>query len=100
VLASRPPAKGWGALLEETASALRDSEPSEAREGLELGVHIALATGACHAAFRKGDLLEEREVRALLEALDRSAWFPTCPHGRPLLAQIDEQEIARRFLRG
>jgi DNA mismatch repair protein MutL len=100
VLASRPPAKGWGTLLEETASALRDPEPSEAPEGLEVGVHIALATGACHAAFRKGDLLEEREVRALLEALDRSAWFPTCPHGRPILAQIDEQEIARRFLRG
>jgi DNA mismatch repair protein MutL len=99
VLADRPPREGWEALLEQTAAALREPESAESREGFEAGVHGALATAACHAAYRKGDRLEAREVQALLEALDRSVWFPTCPHGRPLLALLEEEEIGRRFLR-
>ncbi len=99
VLAHHPPREGWGELLQETAAALREPEGADSREGLEAGVHAALATAACHAACRKGDLLDVREVQALLEALDRNVWFPTCPHGRPLLALLDEDELARRFLR-
>jgi DNA mismatch repair protein MutL len=99
VLAERPPKDGWAALIEETAVALRDPGVQETREGLEAGVHAALATGACHTACRKGDRLDPREVRALLEALDEAVWFPTCPHGRPIVALLDEQEISRRFLR-
>jgi DNA mismatch repair protein MutL len=100
VLADRPPREGWSRLLEETATALREPQSIDEREGLEAGIHSALATAACHAACRKGDRLEPREVQALLEALDRNVWFPNCPHGRPLLALVDEAELARRFLRG
>ena len=71
----------------------------DSRGGIEAGMHAALATAACHAAFRKGDRIDPREVRALLEALDHSVWFPTCPHGRPLLALLGEEELERRFLR-
>jgi DNA mismatch repair protein MutL len=99
VVAGRPPREGWTTLLEETAAALREPELAEGRAGLEAGVHAALATAACHSAFRKGDRIDPREVQALLEALDEAIWYPTCPHGRPLLALLDEGEIARRFLR-
>jgi DNA mismatch repair protein MutL len=99
VLADRPPPEGWARLLEETAVALREPQSAEEREGLEAGVHAALATAACHTACRKGDRLEPREVQALLEALDRNVWFPNCPHGRPLLALLDQEELERRFLR-
>jgi DNA mismatch repair protein MutL len=99
VLASHPPREGWERLLEETSAALREPDSGESREGLEAGIHGALATAACHAAYRKGDRLERPEIEALLEMLDQSIWFPNCPHGRPLLALLDEEELARRFLR-
>ena len=99
VLAHHPPREGWGELLQETAAALREPEGADSREGLEAGVHAALATAACHAACRKGDLLDVREVQALLEALDRNVWFPTCPHGRPTELVFTREELDRQFKR-
>ncbi|MBW2362963.1 MAG: DNA mismatch repair endonuclease MutL [Deltaproteobacteria bacterium] len=52
---------------------------------------------ACHSARRKGDALEQREQRALLDALDAIPWAPTCPHGRPVAVPFDLAEIERRF---
>ena len=89
----------WLAMLEETARALDDPEPADSREGIEAALHHALATAACHAAVRKGDRLDPREVQALLASLDETVWFPNCPHGRPIACTLDEVEIERRFLR-
>ena len=55
------------------------------------------ATLACHAARRKGDPLDPREQRALLDALDAIPWAPTCPHGRPVVVPFTGAEIERRF---
>jgi DNA mismatch repair protein MutL len=55
------------------------------------------ATLACHAARRKGDPLDPREQRALLDALDAIPWAPTCPHGRPVVVPFTGHEIERRF---
>ena len=57
----------------------------------------SLATLACHAARRKGDPLDPREQRALLDALDAIPWAPTCPHGRPVVVPFTSAEIERRF---
>jgi len=57
----------------------------------------SLATLACHAARRKGDPLDPREQRALLDALDAIPWAPTCPHGRPVVVPFTGAEIERRF---
>jgi DNA mismatch repair protein MutL len=73
----------WAELLDQTASWLRDPT----------------ATAACHAAARKGDRLSPREVEALLAALDQTVWLPNCPHGRPIMAALEQAEIERRFLR-
>ena len=89
----------WAALLEETASRLREPEASEARDGLEAILHRILATAACHAATRKGDRLLPRDVEGLLQALDETIWFPNCPHGRPILSVLPESDLERRFMR-
>jgi DNA mismatch repair protein MutL len=52
---------------------------------------------ACHSARRKGEVLDPREQRALLDALDAIPWAPTCPHGRPVAVPIEIAEIERRF---
>lgn len=89
----------WRAILEETAAGLRDPDSRDARDGVEGALHRVLATAACHAAVRKGDRLDPREVERLLADLDETLWVPTCPHGRPILAVLDEAELERRFLR-
>ena len=89
----------WPEVLAETARALAETAPSEARDGLERALHDLLASSACHAAVRKGDRLEVREVEALLASLDETLWFPNCPHGRPILSTLDLGELERRFQR-
>jgi len=89
----------WPEVLAETARALEEPSARETRDGLERAFHDLLASSACHAAVRKGDRLEPREVEALLTALDETLWFPNCPHGRPILSTLDSGELERRFLR-
>jgi len=81
----------------------------EVRDAEQLGVEAqpgtrsvevldrVFATLACHAARRKGDVLDPREQRALLAALDTIPWAPTCPHGRPVAVPLELAEIERRF---
>jgi DNA mismatch repair protein MutL len=46
---------------------------------------------------RAGDVLGEREVRALLESMDGIDYRAHCPHGRPVLLRLSLGEIERRF---
>ncbi len=89
----------WPDVLAETARAWAGPATREARDGLERALHDLLASSACHAAVRKGDRLDAREVGALLADLDETLWFPNCPHGRPILSMLDRAELERRFLR-
>jgi DNA mismatch repair protein MutL len=57
------------------------------------------ASLACHAARRKGDVLDPREQQALLDAVDAIPWAPNCPHGRPVVVPLELAEIERRFAR-
>jgi DNA mismatch repair protein MutL len=98
LLAQRPEIN-WPVLLEETAASLLDPAASESRDGLEGALHAVVATAACHAAVRKGDRLLPRDVEGLQEGLDEAVWFPNCPHGRPIMAVLEESELERRFLR-
>jgi DNA mismatch repair protein MutL len=90
-----------GALLRELAAELREAEQAEApaRPGARAlpAADRALATLACHAARRAGDVLPRAEQRALLEALDGIPWAPTCPHGRPVAVPLPRGELERRF---
>jgi DNA mismatch repair protein MutL len=57
-----------------------------------------LATMACHAAVRSGDVLSMEQAAALLQALDEVSDFTSyCPHGRPIVFTIGFDELQRRL---
>jgi DNA mismatch repair protein MutL len=96
LLAERDP----GALVRHLAETLAEAEATgaETSAGAALsGAESAIASLACHAARRAGDILDPREQRALLDALDAIPWRPTCPHGRPVALTLGVAEIERRF---
>ncbi len=85
------------------------TEPRELLERVaadlaEVGVSDRLASAsdalaarvACHGAVRVGDPLERDEMTKLVRELDTIPFASTCPHGRPLLIQLDRGEIERR----
>lgn len=89
--------ENWPELMSETAAALAHPEAFEARAGVEALAHRVIATAACHASVRKGDVLAEAEVKALLESLDDTLWFPNCPHGRPILKLFPKAQLEALF---
>jgi DNA mismatch repair protein MutL len=58
-----------------------------------------LADLACAPAVTAGVSLAEGSVRDLLTALDACDDPTTCPHGRPTVIRIDDDELATRFER-
>ena len=57
----------------------------------------AVTTLACKSAIKAGHRLETKQIHALLEQLAATENPFTCPHGRPIIVRIAEQEILRRF---
>jgi DNA mismatch repair protein MutL len=78
-----------------------------AQDLLEIGASEQMATAhdamlarvACHGAVRFGDPLERTEMVALLADLDTIPFAATCPHGRPLLIELERAELLRRVRR-
>ncbi|HEU5075255.1 MAG TPA: DNA mismatch repair endonuclease MutL [Polyangiaceae bacterium] len=64
--------------------------------GFSDAVDKALATMACHAAVRAGDLVGRDEAVALLAALEGTDFAAYCPHGRPIVAFLSWAELERR----
>lgn len=83
-------------LLRQVLDELEEHGRSDA---LQKRDDLLLATMACHAATRAGDVLDEAKARALLLALDDVSLSPYCPHGRPVLWRLSKMEVERRFHR-
>ncbi|HEY5657869.1 MAG TPA: DNA mismatch repair endonuclease MutL [Myxococcota bacterium] len=96
LLAERDPAQLVRDLVEELAGGAA-ADPGRAAVRALPAADRVFATLACHAARRKGDVLDPREQRAVLDALDSIPWAPTCPHGRPVCVPFEVAEIERRF---
>lgn len=62
-------------------------------------VDAVLLRMACHGSVRAGQVLHEREVRALFEDLDRIDFGGNCPHGRPVYFRMTLEELEKRFER-
>lgn len=58
-----------------------------------------LARFACHGAIRAHDLLTLEEMRSLLKELDHYQFTSFCPHGRPVLIEVQKSELERWFKR-
>ena len=80
---------------------MKNETPANAQDPAQTRVLRAVdrffATAACHSARRFGDHLPEEEQKSILSGLDAIPWAPTCPHGRPVVARFDVQELDGRF---
>ena len=61
--------------------------------------HACLATTACRAAIKAGDVLNLRQMEIILEELAHTERPYTCPHGRPTILRFSSDELAKMFKR-
>jgi len=54
---------------------------------------------ACRAAIKSGEVLSFQAMEAIVQQLSCTTEPYTCPHGRPTLVKITEQELAQMFKR-
>ncbi len=69
-------------------------------EGLRRGVswdEQILTTIACHSAVRAGQILSPEEMRELIQLLEGTQLPRTCPHGRPTMILLSQQQLLREF---
>ncbi len=52
---------------------------------------------SCHTAIKAGDILNDREMRLLIDQLFATSMPYACPHGRPIVVKISLNEFDRRF---
>jgi len=85
-------------LLRDALGAFVGGEETAA-ETVEAAADELLADLACYPSITGNTSLTEGSVRDLLAALDdcENPW--ACPHGRPVVVELDESEIAARFER-
>ena len=55
------------------------------------------ATLACHSSVRAGQPLSVATMSSLVRDLPRTAHPTLCPHGRPTVVRVDQDEVARWF---
>jgi len=77
-----------GTLIEEWSDGLR--------RGLSWDEQL-LTTVACHAAVRAGQVLSPEEMRELIHLLEGTKLPRTCPHGRPTMILLSQQQLLREF---
>jgi DNA mismatch repair protein MutL len=82
-----------GPLLTDLADQLGELDRGTA---VEDAFHDLLATMACHAAVRAHQDLAPEEARALLDGLDAVDFKARCPHGRPVVMELELAELERR----
>ena len=79
---------------------LEDFHDRQRGEWLVTGSQQQLAaTLACHSAARAGETLSVPAMRAIVEALRRTAHPTLCPHGRRTMVRVPKDEVSRWFER-
>ena len=61
--------------------------------------HATLSYLACRSAIKDGDILSVEERRNLITKLAETQTNYTCPHGRPVRAELSLKELAKLFHR-
>jgi DNA mismatch repair protein MutL len=78
--------RDWAAMLRESL----DTLAANWAENL-------LNTLACHSAVRAGQVLSDTEMRELIQQLEQTALPNSCPHGRPTMVRITNQQLEKEF---
>lgn len=61
--------------------------------------HAYLQMAACRSAIKAGEILNMRQIQALLSELYTTELPYTCPHGRPTIVRFGPDELAKMFKR-
>ncbi len=85
-----------GGFLERLLEELAQEAPAIAAAAR---IRKAAAALACHAAVVFGQSLSQEEQRQLLDQLEQTADGITCPHGRPALITLTDDQLRREFRR-
>jgi len=85
-------------LLIEAAEQMSASK-TDAAGPLEGAWQHLLATMACKAAIKAGDPIDRREVATLMAMMDETPLSTYCPHGRPVVARFNVDQVGRWFKR-
>ena len=72
---------------------------SELKNNSKTSEDERLKTLACHASIEFGDSLTQSEIFNLIEELSLSQEPWTCPHGRPTMIRLDNQQLYKWFKR-
>jgi DNA mismatch repair protein MutL len=81
-------------LLRDVLSELWEFEKGASWESARLEI---LSRMACHTSVRAGQFMEEAHIRALLTSLEEVDFAGCCPHGRPVLVELNRSDIDRWF---
>ena len=93
-LAAQALVRGLQAVVSTTVEAV--VQTAEYGSALDDAFHDLLATIACHAAVRANQEVSPEEARALLDGLDAVDFKARCPHGRPVVFELQPSELERR----
>ena len=83
--------KDWKAVICE----LLETESAKSSDFMQR----LMALEACHSAVRFGQTLGEDEMRSLLRQLEQVEFPNSCPHGRPTLICLTNDQLLREFRR-
>lgn len=82
-------------MIKEIIEKIKEKEKTEKKEILK----DLIATTACRAAFKAGDILREEEIENLISNYFEIEEPFSCPHGRPPVIKISFSEIEKMFKR-
>ena len=80
----------WVKILKELLDTLAGEEKSRWEERI-------VASIACQGAVKRGQVLSDEEMRALVRQLEQTANPHTCPHGRPTVIRLGAAQLEREF---
>ncbi|SEH16292.1 DNA mismatch repair protein MutL [Natronorubrum sediminis] len=85
--------------LRDVLTSVLEGDRDAGSETVDALANEFLGDLACHPSITGNTSLTEGSVLDLLEALDGCANPYSCPHGRPVLIELDEAELEDRFER-
>ena len=74
-------------------------EQPHAEVALPKAIDDALITLACRSAVKAGDTLDAKEMINLVRELSEAKLPFNCPHSRPIIIEMERDELERRFHR-
>ena len=86
-------------IIQETIAFIHEHEKEDRANLSALLTKKIYASMACKAAVKAGDILNDKEIEALLTLFYAATYNLTCPHGRPTCLNLSTHDIEKKFKR-